>query len=156
MDSNQQHKQFYSHTDRSKVILSDEAWKRILSAEVYDVARKKGTEPQGSSPLENNMEKGTYYCAACGNPLFISDHKFASGCGWPGFYQPVSKASLIYTPDYTLGMSRTEVVCGRCQSHLGHVFDDGPTPTGLRFCINGVMMDFKKAQETEKACNKPA
>jgi peptide-methionine (R)-S-oxide reductase len=140
----------YSNTDSSKLNLTDEQWKRILPADVYQVAREKGTERPWSSPLESIKEKGTYYCAVCGNGLFVSDTKFESGCGWPSFYQPVSKASIIYAPDDTYGMKRTEVMCGRCKSHLGHVFDDGPPPTGLRYCINGVVLDFKKAQEAEK------
>jgi len=140
----------YSNTDSTKVNLSEAEWKKILPADVYNVARQKGTERAWSSPLENIKDKGTYYCAVCGNALFVSDTKFESGCGWPSFYQPVSKGSIIYQPDNTYGMSRTEVMCGRCKSHLGHVFDDGPPPTGLRYCINGVVLDFKKAQEAEK------
>jgi peptide-methionine (R)-S-oxide reductase len=140
----------YSNTDSSKVTLTDPEWKKILPSDVYHVAREKGTERPWSSPLENVKDKGTYYCAVCGNPLFISDTKFESGCGWPSFYQPISKSSIIYAPDNSYGMRRTEVMCGRCKSHLGHVFDDGPPPTGLRYCINGVVLDFKKAQEAEK------
>ena len=140
----------YSNTDSTKVNLSEAEWKKILPADVYNVARQKGTERAWSSPLENIKDKGTYYCAVCGNALFVSDTKFESGCGWPSFYQPVSKGSIIYHPDNSYGMSRTEVMCGRCKSHLGHVFDDGPPPTGLRYCINGVVLDFKKAQEAEK------
>lgn len=140
----------YSNSDSSKVSLKEEEWKKILPADVYQVAREKGTESPWSSPLESIKDKGTYYCAVCGNALFVSDTKFESGCGWPSFYQPVSKGSIIYAPDNTYGMKRTEVMCGRCKSHLGHVFDDGPPPTGLRYCINGVVLDFKKAQEAEK------
>lgn len=144
----------YSNTDNSKVNVKDEEWKKILSPEVYRVAREKGTERPWSSPLENIKDKGTYYCAACGNALFVSDTKFESGCGWPSFYQPISKSSIIYAPDNTYGMQRTEVMCGRCKSHLGHVFDDGPPPTHLRYCINGVVLDFKKAQEAEEKYQK--
>jgi peptide-methionine (R)-S-oxide reductase len=140
----------YSTTDKSKVNLSDAEWQKILPAEVYYIARQKGTERPGTSKFEYFKEKGTYYCAACGNPLFMSDTKFESGCGWPSFYEPISKGSIIYTPDSSHGMVRTEVQCGRCKAHLGHVFDDGPPPTGLRYCINGVILDFKKAQEAEK------
>jgi len=100
-----------------------------------------------------DRETGTYYCAVCGNALFKSDTKFESGCGWPSFYEPISKSSIIYAPDDSYGMHRTEVMCGRCKSHLGHVFDDGPPPTHLRYCINGVVLDFKKAQEAEKNYN---
>lgn len=154
MDSNNKTNPAYSNTDSSQLNMSDAEWKKILPADVYQVARQKGTERPWSSPLENIKDVGTYYCAVCGNPLFLSDTKFESGCGWPSFYQPVSKGSVIYAPDNTYGMKRTEVMCGRCKSHLGHVFDDGPPPTGLRYCINGVVLDFKKAQAAEKEYNK--
>lgn len=140
----------YSNSDNSKVNLPDSEWQKILPADVYQIARQKGTERPWSSKFENFKEIGTYYCAACGNPLFRSDTKFESGCGWPSFYEPISKSSIIYTPDNSHGMSRTEVQCGRCKAHLGHVFDDGPPPTGLRYCINGVILDFEKAKDAEK------
>lgn len=143
-------KPVYSNTDTSKVNLSDEEWKKILPAEIYQIARQKGTERPGSSIFEHSKEVGTYYCAACGNALFKSDTKFESGCGWPSFYEPISKSSIIYTPDNSHGMVRTEVECGRCKAHLGHVFDDGPPPTGLRYCINGVVLDFEKAKKAEE------
>lgn len=154
MDSaNQKKNPVYSNTDTSKVVLADEEWKKILSPDIYYVARQKGTERPWTSAFEKSKEIGTYYCAVCGNALFKSDTKFESGCGWPSFYEPISKGSIIYSPDNTYGMNRTEVMCGRCKSHLGHVFDDGPKPTGLRYCINGVVLDFKKAQEAEKKYN---
>lgn len=140
----------YSRTDNNKVVISEEEWKKILSPEVYQIARQKGTERPWTSKFENFKEFGTYYCAACGNALFKSDTKFDSGCGWPSFYEPISKGSIIYTPDNSHGMTRTEVQCGRCKAHLGHVFEDGPPPTGLRYCINGVVLDFEKAKEAEK------
>lgn len=140
----------YSKTDTSKVDLSEAEWKKILSPDLYYIARQKGTERPWTSRFEHSKEVGTYYCAACGNALFKSDTKFDSGCGWPSFYEPISKGSIIYTPDYSHGMTRTEVQCGRCKAHLGHVFEDGPPPTGLRYCINGVILDFEKAKETEK------
>jgi peptide-methionine (R)-S-oxide reductase len=146
----------YSNTDTTKVVLNDEEWKKILPADVYRIAREKGTEMPWSSKFENFSVIGTYYCAVCGNALFKSDTKFESGCGWPSFYQPVSNGSIIYLPDNTHGMQRTEVMCGRCKSHLGHVFDDGPPPTGLRYCINGVVLDFEKAKEAEKKYNEEA
>ncbi len=139
--------------ESGKVAKSNEEWKNILNPEVYRVARMKGTERPGSSKFESFNEKGTYYCAVCGNALFISDTKFESGCGWPSFYEPVSDSSVIYEDDNTFGMRRTEVMCGRCESHLGHVFKDGPKPTGLRYCINGVVLDFNTAQEIEKKYN---
>jgi peptide-methionine (R)-S-oxide reductase len=144
MDKNQ------VHPDSSVVNKTDEEWQKILPADVFYVARQKGTERPYSSKFEHSKEIGTYYCAVCGNPLFRSDTKFESGCGWPSFYEPISKTSIIYLKDNTLGMERTEVECGKCKSHLGHVFDDGPPPTGLRYCINGVVLDFKKAQEAQK------
>ena len=143
----------YSNTDTSQVKMTEEEWKKILPADVYFIARMKGTERHWTSKFEKFQEVGTYYCAACGNPLFKSNAKFDSGCGWPSFYEPISKTSIIYTPDNTHGMVRTETQCGRCKAHLGHVFDDGPPPTGLRYCINGVVLDFQKAQEAEKKFN---
>lgn len=136
----------YSRSDTSRVALSDNEWQKLLPANVYAIARGKGTERPYSSPLESLKAKGTYHCAACGNPLFVSDTKFDSGCGWPSFFQPIAKSSIIYEEDNSLGMQRTEVMCGRCKAHLGHVFDDGPPPTGLRYCINGVVLDFAKAK----------
>ncbi len=140
----------YSHSDSAKVSLNNEQWAKILPKDVFAIARLKGTERPGSSPFEHSKEIGTYYCAICGNPLFRSDTKFESGCGWPSFYEPISKGSIIYTPDHTYGVERTEVECGRCKSHLGHVFKDGPPPTGLRYCINGVVLDFEKAKDAAK------
>ncbi|MBS1596887.1 MAG: peptide-methionine (R)-S-oxide reductase MsrB [Bacteroidetes bacterium] len=143
----------YSHTDSSKVTLTNEDWKKILPKDIYNIARLKGTERPGTSEFEHSKEIGTYYCAVCGNPLFKSDTKFESGCGWPSFYEPISKESIIYLQDNSYGMERTEVECGRCKSHLGHVFNDGPPPTGLRYCINGVVLDFEKAKDIEKKYN---
>ena len=117
------------------------------------IAREKGTERPYTSKYEDFNDISTYYCAVCGNPLFRSDTKFESSCGWPSFYEPVSNSSVIYEADNSYGMRRTEVMCGRCKSHLGHVFDDGPKPTGLHYCINGVVLDFEKAKEAEKNYN---
>jgi len=154
MDSNEKKSSVYSRTDTNKVVMNDDEWRKVLPKDVYHIAREKGTERPWSSKFEDFNEVGTYYCAVCGNPLFKSDTKFESGCGWPSFYEPISKSSIIYTPDNAHGMNRTEVQCGRCKSHLGHVFDDGPPPTGLRYCINGVVLDFDKAKEAEKTYNK--
>ncbi len=156
MDSTKQNGKnpVYSRTDTGNVQLSEEEWKKILPQDVYYIARQKGTERPWTSKYEDSKEIGTYYCAACGNALFKSDTKFESGCGWPSFYEPISKGSVIYTPDHSHGMNRTEVQCGRCKAHLGHVFDDGPKPTGLRYCINGVVLDFEKAKEAEATYNK--
>jgi len=153
MDNMKKKNPVFSKTDSSPVNMSNEEWRKILPADVYRIAREKGTERPWTSPYETSKEIGTYYCAVCGNPLFRSDTKFESGCGWPSFYEPVSKSSIIYSPDNSLGMKRTEVECGRCKSHLGHVFEDGPPPTGLRYCINGVVLDFEKAQDAEKKYN---
>ena len=144
----------YSNTDTGKVELSDDEWKKILPKDIYHIARQKGTERPWSSPFETLKDKGTYYCAACGNALFVSDTKFESGCGWPSFYQPISKSSIFCAAGPSYGRGRTEVMCGRCKSHLGHVFEDGPPPTGLRYCINGVVLDFKKAKEAEEKFKK--
>lgn len=150
MDNTKNNNPVYSNTDTSRVTMSEEEWKKILPSDVFYIARQKGTERPWTSKFENFYETGTYYCAACGNPLFKSNAKFDSGCGWPSFFEPISKGSIIYTPDNTHGMNRTETQCGRCKAHLGHVFDDGPPPTGLRYCINGVVLDFQKAAEAEK------
>ena len=146
----------YNRNTTDQVNLQNEEWKKLLSPEVYSIAREKGTERPYTSKFENYYEIGIYYCAVCGNPLFKSDTKFDSGCGWPSFYEPISKSTIIFTPDNTYGMSRTETQCGRCKSHLGHVFNDGPPPTGLRYCINGVVLDFDKAKEIEKKYEKKA
>lgn len=137
----------YSNTDSSKVNIADSEWKQILPADVYDIARKKGTERPFTGKYNSHKEVGTYYCAACGNPLFASNGKFESSCGWPSFFEPITKGSIIYAPDNAYGMQRTEVMCGRCKAHLGHVFEDGPPPTGLRYCINSVILDFEKAKD---------
>lgn len=150
MDSSNKNNPYYNKNDNKKVVVKDEDWKKILSPEIYYVARQKGTERPYTSRFEKLKDAGTYYCAVCGNGLFKSDTKFESGCGWPSFYEPLNKGAIIYTPDNSHNMSRTEVQCGKCKSHLGHVFDDGPPPTGLRFCINGVVLDFEKAQEAAK------
>ncbi|TMI72615.1 MAG: peptide-methionine (R)-S-oxide reductase MsrB [Bacteroidetes bacterium] len=150
MDSLKKNNPVYSTSDTSKVKMSDEEWQKVLPKNVYNIARMKGTEAPWTSQFEKSTEVGTYYCAACGNALFKSDTKFESGCGWPSFYEPISKTSIIYTPDNSHGMKRTEVQCGRCEAHLGHVFNDGPPPTGLRYCINGVILDFEKAKDAEK------
>lgn len=141
-DTTKNNNPHFSRTDTTKITVPEEAWKKILSPEVYYIARQKGTERPWTSKFEDFKEVGTYYCAVCGNALFKSNTKFDSGCGWPSFFEPLTKTSIIYLEDNTLGMKRTEVQCGRCESHLGHVFEDGPPPTGLRYCINGVVLDF--------------
>ena len=138
-------------TDTSKAEISNEEWKKILPADVYYIAREKGTERAFTGKYWDHKEGGTYYCQACRSPLFNSNGKFDSNCGWPSFFEPISKGSIIYAPDNTHGMKRTEVMCGKCKAHLGHVFDDGPPPTGLRYCINSVILDFSAGSGGEKA-----
>lgn len=150
MDSAKTENPFFSKTDTSKVEISNEEWKKVLPKDVYNIAREKGTERAFTGKYWDHKEGGTYYCAACGNPLFNSNGKFESSCGWPSFFEPISKGSIIYAPDNSYGMKRTEVMCGKCKAHLGHVFDDGPPPTGLRYCINSVILDFEKAKDAEK------
>ena len=127
-----------------KISKTEEEWKKELPADVCYIMREKGTERPFSGKYYKHKEKGTYVCAACGNELFSSDTKFESGTGWPSFYGAIEKGKIETKPDSTGGMIRTEVLCGRCGGHLGHVFDDGPPPTGKRFCINSKSLDFKK------------
>ncbi len=129
---------------RFPVRLTDQEWRRRLSAEAYAVLRRGKTERAGSSPLDREHRRGTFHCAGCGHPLYSSRAKYDSGTGWPSFYQPLPNA-IDTRPDDTLFMSRTEVHCARCGGHLGHVFNDGPPPTGLRYCMNGAAMAFRTA-----------
>lgn len=133
---------YYSTTDIKKLNVSNAEWKKILSPKLYATAREADTEPAFTGRFWNATAKGTYYCAVCGNKLFRSDAKFASDCGWPSFFEAVRKDAVIYKTDRSYGMERTEVLCARCGSHLGHIFDDGPPPTGKRFCMNSVSLDF--------------
>lgn len=127
-----------------KIEKTEEEWKKELTPEQYKILREKGTESPFSGKYEFTKDAGVYRCTACGNPLFSSNAKFESGSGWPSYYEPVSSESIEMRSDDSHGMSRMEVVCGRCGSHLGHVFDDGPAPTGKRYCINSVCLDLKK------------
>jgi len=122
---------------------TDAEWKKELSPEAYHVLREHGTERAGTSPLNHEKRQGMFYCAGCGKPLFASDTKFDAGCGWPSFYETLSKDSVETKTDRSHFMTRTEVLCADCGGHLGHVFPDGPEPTGLRYCMNGVALNFK-------------
>ena len=121
---------------------TDEEWKRSLTPEQFHVLREHGTEPRGASPLNREKRQGTFKCGGCGQPLFPSDTKYESGTGWPSFYRPIDGA-IGTTTDTTYGMKRVEVHCSQCGGHLGHVFPDGPAPTGERYCMNGVAMTFQ-------------
>ncbi|MBM9576359.1 peptide-methionine (R)-S-oxide reductase MsrB [Leptospira sp. 201903070] len=123
---------------------SEEEWKKELTPEQYKILRQKGTEMAFTGALYNNHDRGTYLCAACGSALFSSETKYESGSGWPSFYQPTKEEAVEKETDSSHGMTRTEVVCAKCGGHLGHVFPDGPRPTGLRYCINSASLKFKK------------
>ena len=127
-----------------KIVKSEEKWRQELDPESYRVVREKGTEGAFTGKYNDFKEQGRFTCGACGEPLFTSKTKYDSGSGWPSFYQPANSSSVTEIPDHSHGMVRTEIVCSKCNSHLGHVFPDGPPETGLRYCINSVSLSFKK------------
>jgi methionine-R-sulfoxide reductase len=141
---------YYSNTDTTKLKLSDAEWKKVLPEDVYLVMRKAETETAFTGKYWNTDEKGTYYCAACGNLLFRSTAKFSSSCGWPSFFEQENKKSVVYRNDLSYNMERIEALCGRCGGHLGHLFDDGPPPTGKRYCMNSISLDFIPDSKQQK------
>lgn len=134
----------------SKVIKTNEEWKKQLSPLAFKVLREKGTERPYTGIYDNFYQEGTYYCAGCNNKLFESNTKFHSGCGWPSFYSPADSVNIIEIPDHSFGMNRIEIRCSKCDGHLGHVFNDGPKPTGLRYCINSASLRFEPKSNTEE------
>lgn len=136
-------------TGRPKVVKSDAEWQKELTPEQYYITRKHGTEPAWTGPYLNEKSKGVYKCVACGAPLFSSETKYDSGSGWPSFYQPIEKGAVSEHSDNSFLMRRTEIRCASCEAHLGHVFPDGPNPTGQRYCMNGHALKLKKADDTD-------
>jgi len=130
--------------EKFAVTKTDAEWRKQLTADQFAIARKAGTEAPYTGKYWDDHEKGIYKCVSCGQELFTSDTKFESGTGWPSFWKPITKQNVLEKTDNTFGMERTEVLCSRCGAHLGHVFDDGPKPTGLRYCMNSASMDFVK------------
>jgi len=136
--------------EKARVEKAEEEWRKQLSPEQFYVTRKAGTEPAFTGKYYKTKDKGMYACVCCGQPLFSSDTKYESGSGWPSFYQPVGEGAVEELTDSSHGMARTEVRCSSCNAHLGHVFEDGPAPTGLRYCMNSAALDLKPAEKQEQ------
>jgi peptide-methionine (R)-S-oxide reductase len=135
---------------RTKIIKTDEEWQKLLTPEQYRITRQKGTEPAGTGKYLHEKRKGIYRCVSCGQPLFRSEAKYDSGSGWPSFTEPIDPESVEEAVDSQHGMIRTEVLCSRCDAHLGHVFTDGPPPKGLRYCIDSEAMEFVPEEQEQK------
>jgi len=137
----------FAEADTGKIVKTDEEWKKTLTPEQYYILRKKGTERAFTGKYDEFFEEGVYKCAGCGTELFSSDHKYDSGCGWPAYWSSLAGDRIIEKPDYSYGMERIEILCAKCGGHLGHVFDDGPQPTGQRYCVNSAALIFEKKKK---------